>query len=102
MEGPRPLLNQLQIVVRVKLPFVVAKEPWVSGELFAVMEDLQAGHGEMDLDLQTGIEGGYGIAILIYDHRGIGIHFTGRGLDDGERHVRQRQETGSAPRQTVR
>src|SRR5665647_128104 len=42
MEGPWPLLNQLQVVVRVKLPFVVTKEPWVSGELFAVREDLQA------------------------------------------------------------
>jgi hypothetical protein len=28
----------------------------VSGEFLAVMEDLQAGHREMDLDLQTGVE----------------------------------------------
>lgn len=90
MKGLRPLLNQFQIMLRVELPFIVAKEPQVRGQSFAVMEGLQVLHGQLDLDLEPGIESGYGIPVFIYNHRGIGINLAGRDLDNGEWCCRQR------------
>ena len=92
MKGAGTLLNQFEIMIRIQLPLIVAKDPGMRGQPFAGMKEIDPVNVQLDLDLETHIPAGDGIAVFIHSDRGIGVHFAAADLGDGEGHGRQRQE----------
>jgi len=73
MKCPWPLLDQLQVVVRIQLLFIIAKDPWVRDQPHAAMKEVDPANVHVDLDLYPNIPAGDGIAVFIHPkpwHRG--------------------------------
>lgn len=89
IESPRPLVKQVQVMVRGELPFVVAKHPLMDRYLFAPLEDLHPIHPEDRRYWKPHIGGGNRIAVFIQDHGCIRVYLALHRLDVA---VRMRRE----------
>jgi hypothetical protein len=76
VEGHRSLLNQIEVVVGIEAPLVVAVHPLMDGQLLRPDEDLYTIHGKQNLHRKTRIPARSGIAVLIHDDRGVLVHPT--------------------------
>lgn len=89
IESSRLAPDQLQVVLGIELPFVVAEEPFVRGDLPSFIKEFYPIDGTLTFKLEAGILYRNGVVVFIGHHRSIFIYFR---VEDPQVAERSRRE----------
>ncbi|SHI14644.1 hypothetical protein SAMN02745124_04369 [Desulfofustis glycolicus DSM 9705] len=92
VERLRPLVQQIQVMIRIKLPFVATIQSFMAGQSATLEMDIDPVNAKYHRHLLTGVAGWYRIVIPVDHYGAVFIHFPHLHLFVAKQRRRQCQQ----------